>query len=129
MKPEEIFNKIISREIPAHIIWESDKPLAFLDINPIQPGHTLLVPKRGIDYVFDMNDQDYTDLWLAAKEVAKILKDKLKAKRIAVAVEGFAVPHAHIHLVPVNHGNELNPELAKKATEEELLAISHEIVS
>ena len=76
--------------------------MAFLDINPIQPGHTLLIPKQQIDYIFDMNDAEYTNLWLAAKEVAKLLKEKLKCERVCVIVEGYAVPHVHVHLIPTN---------------------------
>lgn len=125
---QDIFNKIVTREIPAHIIWESDTHLAFLDVNPIQPGHTLVIPKKQIDYIFDMEDLDYVDLLLAAKSVATLLKKKLKPARIAVAVEGFAVPHVHIHLVPVNFGNELNPSLAKNATKEELETVQTAIL-
>ena len=120
----DLFLKIISREIPAHIIWENETHLAFLDINPIQSGHTLVIPKKQVDYIFDIPDQDYSTLMLATKEVATIIKDKLKCVRVAVAVEGFAVPHVHIHLVPVNFGNQLNPELARKATEEELRLVA-----
>ena len=112
---QDIFNKIVTREIPAYIIWESDTHLAFLDLNPIQPGHTLVIPKKQIGYIFDMDNEDYTKLWLSAKEVALILKDKLNPVRVAIAVEGFGVSHTHIHLVPVNAENELNPELAKPA--------------
>ena len=107
---QDIFLKIISREIPAHIIWESDTHVAFLDMCPIQEGHTLVMPKKQIDYIFDMESDDYINLMLAAKEVAKILKDKLKCKRVCVMVEGYAVPHAHIHLIPTNSENDLKKE-------------------
>ncbi len=120
---QDLFNKIVTREIPAHIIWENETHLAFLDIKPIQEGHTLVIPKRQIDYVFDMQDKEYIELMLAVKQVAVILKDKLKCKRVVVAVEGFAVPHVHVHLVPVNSGNELNPELAKNVSEDYLETI------
>lgn len=107
---QDIFLKIINREIPAHIIWESDTHIAFLDMNPIQEGHTLVIPKKQIDYIFDMDSDDYINLMLAAKEVAKILKEKLKCKRVCVMVEGYAVPHAHIHLIPTNSENDLKKE-------------------
>jgi histidine triad (HIT) family protein len=129
MNPNEIFNKIISREIPAHIIWESDTHLAFLDINPIQPGHTLLIPKQQIDYIFDMNDAEYTNLWLAAKEVAKLLKEKLNPKRVSIVVEGFDIPHVHVKLVPVNTGRELDQSLARPAEQKDLLEIANKIRS
>ncbi len=102
-----IFEKIINREIPAKIIWESETHLAFLDINPIQDGHTLVIPKKYIDYIFDMNDEDYIDLMLASREVAKLLKSKLECKRVCVIVEGYAVPHAHVHLIPTNSDADL----------------------
>lgn len=129
MNPNEIFNKIISREIPAHIIWESDTHLAFLDINPIQPGHTLLIPKQQIDYIFDMNDAEYTNLWLAAKEVAKLLKEKLNPKRVSIVVEGFDIPHVHVKLVPVNTGRDLDQSLARPAEQKDLLEIANKIRS
>ncbi len=129
MKPDEIFKKIISREIPAHIIWESDTHLAFLDINPIQPGHTLVIPKQQIDYIFDMHDSEYTNLWFATKEVAKLLKDKLSPKRVAIVVEGFDIPHVHVKLVPVNTGRDLDQSLAKPAEQKDLLEIANKIKS
>lgn len=107
---QDIFLKIINREIPAHVIWESDTHIAFLDMSPIQEGHTLVIPKKRIDYVFAMKNDDYTSLMLAAKEVANILKEKLKCKRVCVMIEGYAVPHAHIHLIPTNNENDLKKE-------------------
>lgn len=129
MKPDEIFKKIVSREIPAHIIWESDTHLAFLDINPIQPGHTLVIPKQQTDYIFDMHDSEYTNLWLATKEVAKLLKNKLSPKRVAIVVEGFDIPHVHVKLVPVNTGRDLDQSLAKPAEQKDLLEIANKIKS
>ena len=125
----DLFLKIISREIPAHIIWESETHIAFLDIKPIKTGHTLVVPKKQVAYIFDMPDQDYKNLMLAAKEVAVILKDKLRCKRVALAVEGFAIPHVHVHLVPVNFGNELNPELAQDISQEELIEMKNKLTT
>lgn len=126
---QDIFHKIITREIQAHIIWESDTQIAFLDINPIYPGHTLLVPKKQIDYIFDIPEKEYTELMLAAKEIAIILKDKLKSKRVGVLIEGFLIPHAHIHLVPLEEGSQLDPEKAKPASDADLLTIKNKILS
>ena len=124
-----IFCKIIKGDIPSVKIWEDEKYFIMLDINPINPGHTLVIPKNHKDYVFDLDDREYNQLMLKAKEVAKILKNKLKSKRIGLAIEGFAVPHVHIHLIPLNKGNELNPERAKKMDSEELNKIAEKIRS
>ena len=97
-----IFDKIINREIPAYIVWEDDMHIAFLDIQPIHKGHTLVVPKSVTDYIFDMNDEDYIALQLVAKKVATLLKQKLSCNRVCMMVEGFAIPHTHIHLVPAD---------------------------
>lgn len=122
-----IFCKIVKGKIPSVKVWEDDKHLAILDINPINPGHTVLIPKKHDDYLFDLEDGEYTELMLKAKKIAKMLKNKLKPKRIGLAVEGFFVPHVHIHLVPLNKGNELNPERAKNMGAEELNRIAKKI--
>ncbi len=116
-----IFCKIVKGEIPSHKVWEDKEHLAILDINSINPGHTLLIPKKHEDYLFDLNDNEYSSLMLKCKAVAKILKGKLNPKRVGMAVEGFGVPHVHIHLVPINNPNELNPERAKQANNQELI--------
>jgi histidine triad (HIT) family protein len=115
-----VFCKIIRGEIPTQKVWEDDKYFAFLDQTPIKPGHTLLLPKKHTDYVFDLPDDEYSELMLRAKELSKMLKTKMNSKRIGVAIEGFGVPHVHIHLVPINHGHELSPSDAKPATKDEL---------
>ncbi len=122
-----IFCKIVNGEIPAVKIWEDDKYLAFLDMNPINPGHTLLIPKKHSDYVFDLSDKEYSELMLAAKKVANLLKSKLKPKRIGMIIEGFAVPHIHIHLVPANNGGELSFDKARHMSQEELNKIAEKI--
>ena len=124
-----IFCKIIKGEIPSVKIWEDGNFLAFLDINPINPGHTVLIPKKHDDYLFDLEDEEYKELMLKAKKIAKMLKNKLKPKRVGLAVEGFFVPHIHIHLVPLNKGNELNPERAKNMGAEELNKIAKMIIN
>lgn len=102
-----IFTKIINREIPAHIVAEDENNIAFLDINPLSEGHTLVIPKKEVDYLFDLEDEDYTALNLFAKKVAIAIK-KVTNKRIGTAVIGIEVPHAHIHLIPFVQMSELN---------------------
>ncbi len=122
-----IFCKIVKGEIPAVKIWEDEKHFAFLDMNPINSGHTLLIPKKHTDYLFDLSDSEYSELMLKAKFISKLLKNKLKPKRIGLIVEGFLIPHVHIHLVPLNNGGELNFEKAKSAGKEELNKIAERI--
>lgn len=103
-----IFTKIIDRQIPAHIVAENDHAIAFLDIHPLTKGHTLVIPKKEIDYFFDLDDETYMQVHLLAKEVAKALKKAVSCKRIATAVIGLEVPHAHLHLIPINTMNDAN---------------------
>lgn len=103
-----IFLKIISGEIPAHKVAETDDFLAFLDINPLVMGHVLIIPKKEIDYIFDMDDKLYTGLTLFAKHVAKGIKIAFPCKKVGVAVIGLEVPHAHIHLIPMNNVSDMN---------------------
>lgn len=117
-----IFSKIIKGEIPCHKVWEDDKHFAFLDINPWTEGHTLVVPKKEHDYLFDMPEADYAALQLAARKVAALLKSKLNCKRVCTCVIGYEVPHVHIHLLPTNEmqdfakpgtfGMKVKPDLA-----------------
>lgn len=103
-----IFTKIINREIPANIIAEDDRYIAFLDINPLVEGHTLVVPKKEVDYIFDMADDELAGLHLFAKKVAGAMKEAVDCKRIGVAVIGLEVPHVHVHLVPLNNMQDIN---------------------
>lgn len=96
-----VFSMIVAGEIPCYKIAEDDKHLAFLDIRPMAPGHTLVIPKREVDYLFDLPDEEYLALELFAKRVAEALKATMPCKRVAEAVLGMEVPHAHIHLVPI----------------------------
>jgi histidine triad (HIT) family protein len=115
-----IFTKIIERKIPAYIVAEDDDNLAFLDINPLSVGHTLVVPKKEIDYLFDLDDSTYASLNLFAKKVAKAI-NTVTGKRIGTAVIGLEVPHAHIHLIPFTKMSELNFANAKlKLSDNEL---------
>ena len=125
-----IFTKIINGEIPCHKIAENDKFLAFLDVFPLVHGHILVVPKKETDYIFDIDDTDLSEMMVFAKKIAKAQKAAITCKRIGVAVIGLEVPHAHIHLVPMNTANDLNfthPKL--KPTQEELTEIASRIIS
>jgi len=113
-----IFCKIAREEIPAVKVWEDKKYVAFLDTNPATIGHTLLIPKKHDDYIFNMKKREYSKLMLKAKEVAKILKEKLNSKRIGIIVEGFGVPHVHIHLIPINKSEEISQKKSKMNSEE-----------
>lgn len=109
-----IFSRIIAGEIPCYKIAENDRFFAFLDINPLTEGHTLVVPKQEVDYIFDLNDKDLADIHVFAKSVARAIESVIPCKRIGVAVLGMEVPHAHIHLVPLNKESDLlfsNPKL------------------
>lgn len=103
-----IFTKIINREIPGYILAEDDRYLAFLDINPLVLGHTLIVPKQEIDYIFDLDEDTLAGMNVFAKKVALAIKKSVPCKRIGVAVIGLEVPHAHVHLVPMNKTDDLN---------------------
>lgn len=114
-----IFTKIIDRQIPAHVVAEDEDNIAFLDINPLSLGHTLVIPKKEVDYLFDLEDDTYTSLNLFAKKVATAIK-KVTGKRIGTAVIGLEVPHAHIHLIPFTQMSELNfanPKLSLSSEE------------
>lgn len=103
-----IFTKIINGEIPAYKILEDENYLAFLDVFPLVPGHTLVIPKKEVEYIFDLEDQDLTGLHLFSKKVAKAVRQAVPCKRIGVAVIGLEVPHTHIHLIPLNVMNDIN---------------------
>jgi histidine triad (HIT) family protein len=117
------FCRIVGGKVPAYRVWEDGDFLAFLDTRPINPGHLLLVPRKHVDYVFDLPSTLYHGLFSAAKKLAPVLKVLTEAERVGVALEGFGVPHVHLHLVPLYHANELNPERARSASDGELLAL------
>jgi len=123
-----IFTKIIRGEIPCYKIAEDERYFAFLDINPLMAGHTLVVPKTETDYIFDLNDNDLSGMMLFAKKVAMGIEKAIPCARIGVAILGLEVPHAHIHLVPMNTMSDLNfmnPKL--KFTPEEFTKIARKI--
>ena len=123
-----IFTKIANGEIPCHKVAESDKYLAFLDINPLAKGHTLVIPKEEVDYIFDLEDNLFSGLMLFFKKVALAIEKVIDCERIGVAVVGLEVPHAHVHLIPINHVDDISfakPKL--HFSEEELAEISQKI--
>jgi histidine triad (HIT) family protein len=125
-----LFTKIVNGEISAYKIAEDENYLAFLDINPLAKGHTLVIPKKEIDYIFDIDDQQFVGLHLFSKKVAVALKKAVPCIRIGVAVIGLEVPHTHIHLIPLNSMNDINflrPKLSLPS--EELQEIAHKIIS
>lgn len=123
-----IFSRIVAGEIPAYKVAESVDFLAFLDIAPLAEGHVLVIPKKEVDYLFDLDDETYTGLQLFAKIVADGLKKAISCRRIGVAVIGLEVPHAHIHLIPMNNVSDLDFSRPKlKFTPEELEATSEKI--
>ena len=103
-----IFSRIVAGEIPCYKVAEDEKYFAFLDISPVAKGHTLVIPKHEVDYIFDLDDEEYAGLTAFAKKVAAAMKKVMPCKRIGVAVLGFEVPHTHIHLVPINKESDMN---------------------
>ncbi len=103
-----IFSKIVSGDIPCYKVAETDRLLAFLDINPLAQGHTLVIPKQEVDYIFDVEDELYTEMFLFAKQVGRAIERVVKCERIGVSIIGLEVPHAHIHLVPINSISDLD---------------------
>jgi len=103
-----VFSKIIAGEIPSYKIAEDDKFYAFLDINPLVEGHTLVIPKKEIDYIFDLDDDLLSEMMLFSKQLSKALKVTFPCNRVGVVVLGLDVPHAHIHLIPINSADDIN---------------------
>lgn len=122
-----LFTKIIEGEIPAHKILEDDKYLAFLDLKPVNPGHTLVIPKREIDYIFDIEDELLGGMMVFAKKVAKAVRKAFPCKKVGLMVAGIEVPHAHVHLIPINSVGDLSFSRAKAATQDELAAAAQKI--
>ncbi|MGI6572795.1 MAG: HIT family protein [Fermentimonas sp.] len=125
-----IFSKIIAGEIPSYKVAEDERFFAFLDINPVAKGHTLVVPKQETDYLFDLDDEWLSGLALFSKKVAVAVKKAVPCKRVGVLVMGLEVPHAHVHLIPIQNEGDLNPAKPKLSlTEEEFKKIAGDIQS
>jgi histidine triad (HIT) family protein len=124
MEPS-IFTKIISGEIPCHKVYEDDRVLAFLDIEPVTEGHTLVIPKKQVDHLWDLEDELYRHLMEVSKQVANRQREVLQPKRVGMAVEGFNVPHAHVHVFPMERGlaETINGKIPKP-TPEQLAAVA-----
>ena len=123
-----IFSKIAAGEIPSYKCAESDKFYAFLDINPLVKGHTLVIPRREVDYIFDMDDDEIAEFQVFAKKVAEALKRAFPCKKVAQVVLGLEVPHAHIHLIPMNSESDVDFRKEKlQLTEEEFKAVAEKI--
>lgn len=120
-----IFSRIIAGEIPSYKVAEDDKFYAFLDINPLVKGHTLVVPKQEVDYIFDLNDEDLAEMHVFAKKVARAIEKAFPCKKVGEAVIGLEVPHAHIHLIPMQKESDMlfsNPKLKLSGEEFEAVA-------
>lgn len=117
-----VFTRIINREIPGHIVAENDRFIAFLDVMPLVTGHTLVVPKQEVDYIFDLDDDTLAGLHVFAKKVATAVKKVVPCKRIGIAVIGLEVPHVHVHLVPMNTMEDINFTRPKLKPSSEALA-------
>lgn len=125
-----IFSKIIAGEIPCHKVAENDDYLAFLDIFPIQKGHTLVIPKKEVDYIFDLDEETLSGLMAFAKKVAKGIDQTVDCKRVGVAVIGLEVPHAHVHLIPLNGVHDIDFSLPKlEFSQEEFAQMAENIGS
>lgn len=123
-----IFSRIIEGEIPSYKVAESDDFYAFLDINPLANGHTLVIPKMEVDYIFDLDNELYKELFVFSKKVGKAIESVIPCKRIGVIVFGLDVPHAHIHLIPINKASDMSFESPKIMLEkEEFKAIAEKI--
>lgn len=115
-----IFTRIVNGEIPSYKVAETDRFYAFLDINPLAKGHTLVIPKKEVDYIFDIEDELYKELFAFAKEVGLSIEEVIDCKRVGIIVFGLDVPHAHIHLIPINKASEMSfssPKLKLSSTE------------
>lgn len=124
-----IFSKIIAGEIPCHKIAETEQFFAFLDVFPCATGHTLVVPKQEIDYIFDLSDELYAGLMAFAKQIEPAIRQAVPCKRVGVAVIGLEVPHAHVHLIPMNSMSDMNFNHKLKLSQEELAETAAKIRS
>lgn len=122
-----IFCKIIRNEIPSYTVWEDDAFQAFLDLHPVNPGHLLIIPKEHAENIFDMPEGRYQELFNTARALSAPLQNAMESVRVGMVVEGFGVPHVHLHLVPINGPHELDSNRAKAMPAEELATIAEKI--
>jgi histidine triad (HIT) family protein len=121
---DNVFARIVRGEIPCHKVWEDERHLAFLDIRPVQPGHTLVIPKADGDYLFDLEPAAYGALMEAVHKVARLLQERTGCKRVVVVVLGYEVPHAHVHLIPTDSMADLPPIAGQPADHGELARLA-----
>ncbi len=122
-----IFERIVSGEIPCHKVGETEDYLAFLDVSPLKMGHTLVIPKKPVDYIFDMDNESYAGLMLFAKIIAEGIKQAIPCTKVGMTVIGLEVPHAHVHLVPIDSVSDMDFSQKMTLTTEELAATASEI--
>ena len=123
-----IFTRIVEGEIPCYKVAENEEFFAFLDINPVQKGHTLVIPKEEVDYLFDIDDEKLGRMMIFAKQVATQIKAKIECKRVAVVVLGLEVPHAHIHLIPITNESDVDFKHKEELSVDEFKQISSILV-
>ena len=126
---DSVFTKIINKEYSCHLVAEDQFNIAFMDIKPIKKGHVLVVPKKQVNYLFDLNKEEYQSLWAFVRIVAKGLKKSINCNRIGVSVVGFEVPHAHVHLIPINKIEDMYFNNIVKLTNEEFISVADKIKS
>lgn len=122
-----LFTKIVNGEIPCHKVMEDADHLAFLDIRPINPGHTLVIPKKEVDYIFDLDERTLSGLVVFAQKVARKIRKSVECERVGIMVAGLEVPHAHLHLVPIKNVGDLNFALAKPVGSDQLAKLAEKI--
>ena len=123
-----IFTKIVKGEIPSYKVYEDKNFLAFLDINPLKKGHTLVIPKKEVDYIFDIDSKEYQNLWKTAKKIALGMKKVIECNRISIVVMGLEVPHAHIHLIPLDSMQDIDFSQPKlNISNDEMVQIANRI--
>lgn len=123
---DSIFTKIIKGEIPCHKVYEDDRVIAFLDVHPLREGHTLVVPKKQVDHLWDLDEDTYQYLWAVTKQLGEHIRTVLVPARVGVIVEGFGVPHVHVHLVPIENSEDLkkHQDLSSPIDHESLAAVA-----
>ena len=122
-----IFTKIVNGELPCYKVYEDEEHLAFLDVRPIKHGHCLVIPKKEVDYIFDLEDEELSRLMLVAKKVAKAISKEIECNRVGMTVIGIEVPHTHVHLCPIDEVGDLSFANAKNGEPEELSALASKI--
>lgn len=122
-----LFTRIVNGEVPCHKVYEDDRYMAFLDIRPVNPGHTLVITKQEIDYIFDVDDELLSGLMVCAKKIARAIKQAVPCKKIGVMVAGIEVPHVHVHLIPIVEVADLSFARAKAASNEVLAEMAQKI--